>query len=529
MRKLLLFATILFSNYLFAQIANNKYAQLVSVNEQWKYQTDVSTGLKNTEAKPLVEHQLIQTHLQQTENLLRSRDVSQLSPALQKQRAKGLDILHEYWNRGLFPINEKYEGRQPYFIDAVNTYCAVGYIMQHTGGDDIAKEIKATQNFSYLMDIHHPKLMSWVAHSGFTLEELALIQVPYAGVAPCLVTEMHYNNIGTDVNEFFELRQALGGYLMFDKLLFYDQSNTLYKTVLISQMQKTGVGGPGEIYTYTFPSNENFSDAGSVEIVNSSSGNKVIIKVVYNQSSVIINKLTNDIYTLPTPTYDAVSFSVGESETTAVGQSLTFCGLFLPPSFWTLQPNIATKGVVNSCLVAAISLSKFDYSIGKNTVILNWQTSSQISTDQFEIERSNDGINFEKIGSQKAAGQSATVENYSFIDQKPNYINHYRLKEITLDGKTSYSKILFVKAAQSSPIIITTNPVNDNLPLQISRDASKIKSIVMYNFMGQQLQSIKPFTGFQNINVSSLASGKYLVQMITTDGQGYNIPFVKTN
>ncbi len=286
MRKIFLLLTITFSNFLFAQNTQSIYQQLASVNEQWKYQSDVSNDLKNTEAKPIAEQQLLQFHLQQTELLLRNRDVSNLSADLKKQRAKNLDILHGYWKRGLFPINEMHEGRQPYFIDKVNTYCAVGYLMQQTGGDEIARDIKATQNFSYLLDIHHPKLMNWVAHSGLSIDELALIQVPYAGPAPSLVMEMHYNNTGTDVNEYIEVRQAFGGSILpFDKILFYDQSSNLYKTLTIAQMQTQGAGGAGEMYFYTFPANENFSDIGYFEIVNSVTTNKVLSKITYNQNS----------------------------------------------------------------------------------------------------------------------------------------------------------------------------------------------------------------------------------------------------
>jgi hypothetical protein len=529
MKKFTLLFAIVFSNFLYAQTNITAYQQLASVNEQWKNQIDVSATLKNREAKPMAEHQLQQFHLQETELLLRSRDVSQLSPALKKQRAKNLDILHSYWQRGLFPVNEMHEGRQPYFIDKLNTYCAVGYLMQQTGGDAIAKEIKATQNFSYLLDIHHPKLMNWVAHSGFSLDELALIQLPYAGAAPCLVTEMHYNNTGTDVNEYIEIRQAMGEvesfapYSSFDKVLFYDQTNTLYKTLNISQMQHLSVGGAGGLYYYNFPANESFADIGYFEI--KATNNQVLSKIIYNQTVVSHERLANIYYILGIPTFETTNFNVGESESTPLGSSLTFCGLFTGPT--TLQSLTSTRALVNSCLVIPISLSKFEYAIKENTVTLSWQTASEINSDYFDIERSIDGITFEKIGKLKAAGNSSTIKDYSFIDNKPNYINHYRLKQVDFDGKITYSKILFVKVAQASSIKIIENPVKKNLQLQLSIDPSKIKSITIFDFMGRQLKTIKANNSLQNVDVSNFSTGKYLVQMITTDGQGFNIPFIK--
>jgi hypothetical protein len=529
MRKFNLLFAILFCNFSHAQTKITAYEQLASVNEQWKYQTDVSKQLKNTQAEPLAEHQLQQLHLQETEKLLRNRNVSNLSTTLKKQRVKNLDILHRYWNRGLFPINDMHEGRQPYFIDKNNTYCAVGYLMQHTGADDIAKDVKATQNYSYLKDITHPKLMDWVAHSGLDIDELALIQLPYFGEAPAFITEMHYNNIGTDVNEYIEIRQTLFGGVpleYFDKVLFYDQTNTLYKTLDISQMQTVGSGGPGGLYYYNFPANENFADEGYFELVNSVPTNKLLSKIVYNQNSVTYYRLANDLYTT-NPTYVNRIFNVGENESTAQGKSLTFCGLFGTFGNWSLQSTSSSAAVINGCLLVPITLSKFDYLLKNNTVALQWQTENEINSSHFEIERSTDGVNFERIGKVVAAGASTTTKQYKFVDDNPKYINHYRLKLVDLDATSTYSKILFVKVQQVSAIKVIENPVKDNLPLNITINASKIKNITLFDFMGRQLKTIKPFSGFQNVDIANLASGKYLVQLITTDGEGYNTAFIK--
>ncbi len=534
MRKFYLLFAILFCNFLHAQTKISAYEQLASVNEQWKYQTDVIPSMKNAEAKPLAEQELLRFHLQETEKLLRSRNVSNLSATLQKQRAKNLNILHSYWNRGLFPINDMHEGRQPYFIDKNNTYCAVGYLMQHTGADDIAKDVKATQNYSYLKDITHPKLMNWVAHSGLNIDELALIQPAYGGEFPPILLEMHYNNIGTDLNEYIEIKQ--GNYSSkFNTVLFYDQNNALYKTLLTSQMQLIGNAFIG-LYYYTFPANENFADEGRIEIKNVGSYNtnppihysNLISTITYTSSSVAV--YTDFLFgNQPNSTYN-----IGENESTLIGSTLSFCGLY--PSFgnsgtWSLVSQDASPGVISSCVslptLVPITLSKFDYLIKNNTVALKWQTENEINSSHFEIERSTDGVNFERTGKIVAAGASTTTKQYKFVDDNPKYINHYRLKLVDLDATSTYSKILFVKVQQANAIKVIENPVKDNLPLSITINASKIKSITLFDFMGRQLKTIKAVSGFQNVDIANLATGKYLVQLITTDGEGYNTAFIK--
>ncbi len=539
MKKIILFTCLLLSNYLFAQKFQNTLEQLASVNKEWNSQSDISENIKNTAAKPLADNELLQFHLQQAEILLRNRDVSTLTAGLKKQRAKNLDILHCYWKRGLFPANDLYEGRQPFFIDKYNTYCAVGYLIQQTGADDVAKEIAKTQNYSYLKDITHPKLMDWVVHSGLSFDELALIQLPYFGFAPCYVTEMHYNNAGLDVNEYIEVRQTFAPpasptMLPFDKVLFYDQAGTLYKTLDISQMQTVGSGGVGSLYFYTFPSTENFADIGYFEIVNSVTTIKVLAKYSYNQTSVSQQRLVNDSYVAPNPTYITYNFSVGENESSPVGNSLSFCGSFpnntsVGLGNWTLNSNLSSAFSLNACMVVPIVLSKFEYNLNGNKVNLEWETSNEFNSDYYEIQRSVDGVKFEKIGVQKAAGNSITTKQYNFTDNNPNYINHYRLKQVDLDGKITYSKILFVKVPLANPIKVLENPVKNILRLQLGFDEITVKHINIYDIMGRKVKTFSNQINFKTLDIANLTSGKYIIELYTNNGQMYNTQFIKTN
>ena len=243
MRTLIaLFLAILIANTVVSQA--NAYQQLVGVNSTWQIQPDVNNSLMAQSAKYLSEQQLIQFHLQQVEKLLRNRTVNNQSLAQQQQRAKLLDILHQYWIAGKFPQNTLHQNRQPYFIDDFNTYCAVGYLLQQSGADAVAKEIHQTQNYAYLADIHHPQLMNWVQQSGFSFDELTLIQPGYPGDYPSYITEIHYNNTGKDVNEYIEVLEEGGmGFIgtHYDSFIFYNGNNQIYKRLAKTQMQGTSV------------------------------------------------------------------------------------------------------------------------------------------------------------------------------------------------------------------------------------------------------------------------------------------------
>src|SRR5215216_4015200 len=79
----------------------------------------------------------IQTHLRFVEQKLRSEKDKRLSRRQQIKREKILNLLHEYWTRGVFPSNFDYpDERRPCFIDRDGKICAVGYLIEKTLGID---------------------------------------------------------------------------------------------------------------------------------------------------------------------------------------------------------------------------------------------------------------------------------------------------------------------------------------------------------------------------------------------------------
>lgn len=126
------------------------------------------------------DHDRIQTHLAYAEFLMRTTDVSHLSPEENTKRNHTLDLLHEYWTRGQFPMNADYASeRQPCFIDDNGTICAVGYLVEQTAGRNVAELISERHLYQTILEMKDPILDEWVQSSGLTLEECAIIQPSY--------------------------------------------------------------------------------------------------------------------------------------------------------------------------------------------------------------------------------------------------------------------------------------------------------------------------------------------------------------
>ncbi len=120
----------------------------------------------------------IRSHLELVERLLRSQPAP--SPDAEAERARNLDALHAYWQRGEFPQNNTVPGgRNPIFVDDADVPCAAGALIIESGAKPLALRIAHSMNEKYLDEIHDDELDAWVARSGLTLGELRLIQPGY--------------------------------------------------------------------------------------------------------------------------------------------------------------------------------------------------------------------------------------------------------------------------------------------------------------------------------------------------------------
>lgn len=146
------------------------------------------------------------------------------------------------------------------------------------------------------------------------------------------------------------------------------------------------------------------------------------------------------------------------------------------------------------------------------TALLNWQTSSEINSDRFDIERSQDGKKWSNIGNVAADGEKASNTNYSFTDKIPtDGENLYRLKMVDKDGTFAYSRIQSLDFGSS--IVFFPNPVKGWL---------KVKGVAsgkfqLLNASGNTIQYSNHIPA-EGIDMNGLSSGIYVVRIIHDDG-----------
>jgi hypothetical protein len=175
-------------------------------------------------------------------------------------------------------------------------------------------------------------------------------------------------------------------------------------------------------------------------------------------------------------------------------------------------------GVVGMAL--PITLLDFEGHLIEKNIHLDWSTSLEVNSQAFEIERSYTDSGFVKIGTVAASGNSSEKSSYSFIDpDQAQANNYYRLKQIDLDGKFQYSRIIIVRGQdEESAFKIMNNPFTDKLAVEFAKAPAGEVVIRLLDVTGRELyQQRSESSGLHIIPVdlsrTKFSAGIYLLEL----------------
>ena len=169
-----------------------------------------------------------------------------------------------------------------------------------------------------------------------------------------------------------------------------------------------------------------------------------------------------------------------------------------------------------------LNLLSFGGYLKQQDATLNWETTNEVNTSYFEIERSFNGSNFNKAG-QLVATANTLNSNYGFTDagltQYAGYkgIVYYRLKMSDRDGAFSYSKVIRLNNTVSGLFTVSPNPVKDILYISGFKD-TRLYNISITDMLGKVLQAGKISFLNNRIDVSTLSAGMYFISLQSSIG-----------
>ena len=196
--------------------------------------------------------------------------------------------------------------------------------------------------------------------------------------------------------------------------------------------------------------------------------------------------------------------------------------------------SIATKLTLYSDTVMSVlpvTFINFGGVIQNDEALLRWSTSSEINNKGFEVQRSNTSERFSDIGFVTNNENYSSLNDYTYTDNKiVSGLNYYRLKQIDLDGRFSYSSVIRLEFSKFDWEIMG-NPATNNSWVQLLLDRRANVSFYIISLYGQVVQNIQKGTlqkGTYSIplNLSNVSSGMYIVRLIINN-QGYSKKIIK--
>lgn len=145
---------------------------------------------------------------------------------------------------------------------------------------------------------------------------------------------------------------------------------------------------------------------------------------------------------------------------------------------------------------------------------LNWRTSAEKSFEGFEVERSETGLSWNKIGFMSAKGGEGSTGDYTFLDpEKASVMTYYRLRMVDLDGAYEYSRIVILKAELLDSYVFydqTEKAVYLN-------NCPDLQYLELINAMGVVLET-RDGNSSKSMSLRGLQPGIYFVRYKTTLG-----------
>jgi membrane carboxypeptidase/penicillin-binding protein PbpC len=167
-----------------------------------------------------------------------------------------------------------------------------------------------------------------------------------------------------------------------------------------------------------------------------------------------------------------------------------------------------------------------------------WKVAPENSNNQFIVERSYDGRDFEadqsgQIRMEDTVRSRFTACPYALTDLKPLAgANYYRLKQVDFapvvessarKGAEWVSRIVSVEFDKTAALSVSPNPSTEYFEIKLNIPA-KISKWKLIDINGRLIKD----NGTGNrVNITNLSPGEYILEVVTANGDRYSKKVVK--
>lgn len=198
-------------------------------------------------------------------------------------------------------------------------------------------------------------------------------------------------------------------------------------------------------------------------------------------------------------------------------------------------PNSCTSAayvaIDDLCLIEPVSgllpivMTPLKASYANSISHLYWSSLQEQNCSYFEVQRSNDGVNFNYLAKVMAKGSSDAEVNYHFDDIKADAgVNYYRLKLVDRDGHYQYSNIATINVNFKGMTItgVYPAPFTNKVNIAVAGEVTGKAVINLFDDTGKLLATQQSIInkGMNNLvldNLDKLAKGFYILKIQVGD------------
>lgn len=172
-----------------------------------------------------------------------------------------------------------------------------------------------------------------------------------------------------------------------------------------------------------------------------------------------------------------------------------------------------------------VEFAFFNVACESNAAVISWQTATEINTHHFEVQRSVNGADWLAVATQKAAGQSSTLQQYSYTDPAPASSGKifYRISSVDINGRKSYTAVKASACGTGALWQVWPNPVQQQANISLKLDGAYKVSVQLLDNKGSVVrQWQKELVHGDNrftVDMQGLAAGVYHLVVTWDEGR----------
>lgn len=235
--------------------------------------------------------------------------------------------------------------------------------------------------------------------------------------------------------------------------------------------------------------------------------------------------------------------------TTLMDQNGSYTLSGLSPGSHSVLLQVASVGhqvYANSAAAVNVSFSSnpsgFPVEIGSfkadwvrpREVKMDWVTLSESDNAFFEVQKSEDGIDFRPIAEVEGAGTSTEIHTYTYLDKSEMYpTNYYRLKQVDFNGAYSFSEVISLNLSNlvRNDLVLFPNPASKSIRISlVDNENGGQYRLVIRDMQGRAIREERielENQQYYSVDIIPFSAGVYQIEMVSSKGVRRYARFVK--